>query len=223
MIDMKRCEKGHFYDASKFAACPYCNSAEGTTGVNLFDANAPIPPTMPVGGAQNNNAGGYGDYGKTMPIGSAPAPRPSTPMPDEDIKTISVIKKEVHNEDNVGISPVVGWLVCIEGKEKGRDYRIFAGNNFIGRSDTMDICIRGDETISREKHACVSYDFKKNRFNIYQGDSHGLVYVNDETVFVPQLLNPYDIIELGKTKLMFVPFCSEKFVWSDNPAAGAAR
>lgn len=226
MIDMKRCERGHFFDASKFTSCPYCNSVENTASVNLYDSNSAIPPTMPVAGGQAPNAGDFGGIGKTMPLGAGQAAqspgggktmplgvRQPAPAAENDIKTVAVIRKRVHNDDNVGINPVAGWLVCTQGSDKGRDYRIYAGNNFIGRSDSMDICIHGDDSVSREKHACVSYDDKKNKFYIYQGDSRGLVYVNDETVFVPQLLNPYDVIEIGKTKLLFIPFCGEKFQW----------
>jgi hypothetical protein len=43
------------------------------------------------------------------------------------------------------------------------------------------------------------------------------VYLNDEEVTVPTELKPYDIIELGQTKLMFVPFCGEHFQWGSTP------
>lgn len=221
MTNLIRCEKGHFYDSEKFQSCPYCSSSARNMEVDLFGGDShtmpvnssPMPSmgadigkTMPLGGAAPINPG---NSEKTMPLGAA-APKPAM---EEDVKTVAVIRKRVHNDDNVGVNPVTGWLVCVQGREKGRDYRVYSGNNFIGRSETMDICIRGDDSISREKHACISYDDKKNRFYIYQGDSRGLVYLNDEAVFIPQLLNPYDTIEVGKTKLMFVPFCTEKFIW----------
>lgn len=210
MVNMKRCEKGHFYDAEKYPMCPYCNSSEN--GAMSSNGNKTFYKPVSV---QGNLQGAYGgDCGKTMPLAGVPfAGGQRQNVPQDDSKTVAVINKRIHNEDNVGINPVSGWLVCIAGHDKGRDYRIFAGNNFIGRAEDMDICIQGDETISREKHACVTYDDKKNKFYIYQGDSRGLVYLNDETVFVPQLLKPYDIIEVGSTKLMFIPFCSENFKW----------
>lgn len=228
MVDMKRCEKGHFYDASSFSSCPYCNPAENPANGNAADVNLTVDPNAPGSGGQVRSDAASGNIGKTMPIFGQKAQQaggnvgktmpvqnaqPSQNTESEDIRTVAVIRKRVHNEDNVGINPVTGWLVCIQGKDMGRDYRIFAGNNFVGRSDKMDICIHGDDTISREKHACISYDDKKNRFYIIPGDSRGLVYLNDETVFVPHLLAPYDVIELGNTKLKFVPFCNEKFIW----------
>ena len=35
---------------------------------------------------------------------------------------------------------VTGWLVCVAGPEKGRDFRLHYGFNRIGRSYQMDIC-----------------------------------------------------------------------------------
>jgi hypothetical protein len=33
-------------------------------------------------------------------------------------------------------------------------------------------------------------------------------------------LQPYDRIELGETKVLFVPFCGERFVWSVDQGKG---
>ncbi|RBW68952.1 FHA domain-containing protein [Bacillus taeanensis] len=132
---------------------------------------------------------------------------PSPPSQNDSNKTIGIVRK------NLGIDPVVGWLICIEGAQKGRDFRIHSERNFIGRSDKMDIAITGDESISRENHAIVSYSPKKQNFRIYPGDSRGLVYLNDEEVINPEELQPYDVIELGQTKLIFIPFCGKKFQW----------
>lgn len=122
-------------------------------------------------------------------------------------KTVGVFKKKL------GIDPVVGWLVAIDGPEKGNDYRITAERNFIGRSDAMDISIPGDESISRENHAVVSFNPKNNTFRLFPGDSRGLAYLNDDEVIAPATLSPYDVIEIGQTKLSFIPFCGDKFQW----------
>jgi hypothetical protein len=127
---------------------------------------------------------------------------------------------EVDTEDSTvrltpktDIDPVVGWLVCTAGPDKGRDYRIRSEKNFIGRSTTMSIAIQHDMSVSREKHAIVSYDPKNNRFKIHPGEANGLVYLNNDTVDIPTELDIYDVIEIGQTQLMFVPFCGEKFHW----------
>ena len=120
----------------------------------------------------------------------------------------------------IGVDPVVGWLVCIDGPEKGRDYRLHSERNFIGRAEKMDICLRGDETISRENHAIISFNPRNLSFKVQPGDGRGLVYLNGNDVDVPTILKPYDLIELGQTKLLFIPLCGEKFQWqsTEKPA-----
>lgn len=122
-------------------------------------------------------------------------------------KTIGALRKKI------GIDPVVGWLVCIKGPDRGQDYRIRSERNFIGRSKAMDICIAGDNSISRERHAAISYNPKKNSFRVTPGESNGLVYLNGEDIETPADLNPYDLLQLGETELVFIPFCGEAFQW----------
>ncbi|WP_425448058.1 FHA domain-containing protein [Dethiothermospora halolimnae] len=115
----------------------------------------------------------------------------------------------------VEVEPVCGWLVCIEGARVGKDYKIREGKNFIGRADDMDIQIIGDNKISRRNHAIVVYDPKKRNTVLLPGDASGIAYLNDEAVYIPTELSPYDIIELGKSKFLFVPFCGEHFEWNN--------
>ena len=108
---------------------------------------------------------------------------------------------------SIGIDPPVGWLVCIDGPDRGRDYRILAENNSIGRSETMRICVRGDESIAREDHAFVVYDPESNTYSVRPGSARGLVYLNRGPVYETTHLRPFDEIKLGKTTLLFVPLC----------------
>ncbi|MCY6355727.1 FHA domain-containing protein [Clostridium sp. ZS2-4] len=114
------------------------------------------------------------------------------------------------------IEPVCGWLVCIEGTRVGKDYKIKTGKNFIGRADDMDIQILGDNKISRRNHAIIVYDPKKKNNVLLPGESSGIAYLNGEAAYVPTQLSAYDVIELGKSKFLFVPFCGEHFEWEDN-------
>lgn len=194
-MEMKQCSNGHYYDAARTPECPYCNSA--SANVNMTRP-LNVDQTMPLQGNVND------EINVTRPQNAAPF---SSHVRPEDGVTVALIKKDL------GIDPVVGWLVCVEGGDKGRDYRIHAQRNFIGRSEKMDICIRGDETISRENQAIVSYDNKKKTFRLFPGDGKGIVYLNDEEIFTATELKAYDIIEIGTTKLLFIPLCGEKFEW----------
>lgn len=161
--------------------------------------------SCPYCGVQNLDI----DIQKTMAKKvSSPSGR-SAPAGGED-KTVGMFHKKM------GIDPVVGWLVAVEGPEKGNDYRITAERNFIGRSENMDVSIPGDESISRDNHAIVSYNPKNNSFRLFPGESRGLVYLNEEEVITPVQLEAYDLIEIGETKLKFVPFCSDLFRWKEK-------
>ncbi len=124
-------------------------------------------------------------------------------------KTVGIFGKKM------GMDPVVGWLVAIDGPEKGRDFRITAEKNFIGRSEKMDVSIPGDESISRENHAIVSYNPRNHTYRLFPGESRGLAYLNDEEVIMPETLKVSDVIGLGQTKLIFVPLCGENFSWEE--------
>ena len=207
-----RCQQGHFYDPSRHNACPYCGSMPAAGG-GATEAQPPMG-TVPMGGAP----------GTTRPIRETPPPvvGPTVPLRPagqaqvgakkgaEEGKTVAVDMKKA------GIDPVVGWLVCIKGPSRGRDYRIRSGRNCIGRSEAMDVQIAGDDTVSRENHAFLVYEPRKRIFSIRPGDGRGLVYLNEEEVIQATDVKMYDIIELGETQLMFVPLCGEKFNWAQT-------
>lgn len=109
--------------------------------------------------------------------------------------------------------PVCGWIVCIEGVRQGKDYKIRDGKNFIGRADDMDIQILGDNKISRRNHAVIVFDKKKKETVMLPGDSNGIAYLNGDAAYSPVPLSAYDVIELGESKFLFIPFCGEHFMW----------
>ena len=109
--------------------------------------------------------------------------------------------------------PVCGWIVCVAGPRKGKDYKVREGKNFVGRADDMDIRILGDNKISRRNHCVIVYDVKQNNMVILPGDSNGLVYLNEEAVYTPMPLKEFDMLELGESKFLFIPFCGEHYRW----------
>ncbi|MBD5530650.1 MAG: FHA domain-containing protein [Lachnospiraceae bacterium] len=108
---------------------------------------------------------------------------------------------------------VCAWIVCVEGPRRGKDYKVISGKNFVGRADDMDIQILGDNKISRRNHCVIVYDEKQGKMVILPGDSNGIVYLNEEAVYVPTQLHPYDVIEMGESKFLFIPFCGDHFKW----------
>jgi hypothetical protein len=133
-----------------------------------------------------------------------------SPTGDDNSKTMAFW------DDHSGTEPVVGWLVCIEGVQRGRDYKIHAEKNFIGRSEEMHIHISGDNAISRRNHAIVSYNPLERNFFLIPGDGVGIVYHNNEAVYSPVELTAYDVIQMGKSKFIFIPLCGIHFDWENE-------
>jgi hypothetical protein len=191
-VALERCSKGHFFDEAKHTSCPHCP----VDGLDI--------PTMPRKPVVSGAAG----YDQTAPDVERTRPQNERSGDGADPVTIGRIR------DELGIDPVVGWLVCVEGPDRGRDYRIRTENNPIGRSNQMYICISGDDTISRERHAAIiTFEPHKATFHLVPGVARGLVYLNDQPVFDHQTLQAYDEVTIGKTKLVFIPFCGERFQW----------
>lgn len=111
---------------------------------------------------------------------------------------------------------VTGWLVVKDGKYQGRDYRIHTGYNYIGK-ETGDIKIEGDACISREKDCQIFFDDETGIFYLSHVNGANALRVNGEPVVYGSVrLSAYDEITIGKTHLIFVPLCCEKFRWEEK-------
>ena len=119
-------------------------------------------------------------------------------MEDEDRTTAYWSKDSV-------VDPVVGWITCIEGHDKGKDYRIVSERNFIE--------ILGDSMISRKNHCSISYNPKQRKFMLTPGDANGLIYLNGEAVYNTVELRAYSVMEMGESKFVFVNLCGDYFDW----------
>ena len=123
----------------------------------------------------------------------------------------------VHQTAEIPGMPVTGWLVCICGEAKGKSYNIVSGLNYVGRRKDMDICIEGDISISRYRHAVVEYSEERKEFLLRLGESKEKIYITrdrQKRILEGTIkLEAYDVITLGRTELMFVPFCGDRFTW----------
>lgn len=209
-MSIVRCPEGHFYDDSKHSSCPHCGagakkqpSAPTTpyTKSTIFQTVAEINPENPANPEIQ-------EKDQSLNLADAiKAAKESKPQTDGVEKTIGIYSAPD------GIEAVVGWLVITEGPEKGRDFRLIAGRNFVGRGSDMNVILSKDNAVSASKHAIIVYDPSENLFIAMTGESHELFYHNGKVVLEPAVLNAYDTLKIGRTMLMFIPCCSEKFKW----------
>jgi hypothetical protein len=195
MGKMTRCAEGHFFDSEKHQSCPWCAPTAG-------GAREAVPPPIPDRTKKLNDSASGGA------AASPPAPAFVPPPPKPEAAPGSTKRLD---STEAGTRPVVGWLVCIEGPDRGKDYRLHAEKNFIGRDSSMDICLARDESVSRSKHAIFVFDPKKRNYWLYPGDAQGLVYLREELVNTPMQVGPYEVIEVGSSKLVLVPFDTERY------------
>lgn len=213
-MNLVRCGKGHFYDADKFDTCPHClqlMAHEENVTTPLYSAAKHL--TEPLTEYQPQPNGGAEPQ-------SAPAPaadlkeeiqRSVSAAPQEDVeKTVG------YYASLIGIEPVVGWLVCIKGEYYGDQFRLKSGRNFIGRGPDMDVVLGLDPKVSRSRHAVITYEPRSRTFYVQAGDARELFYLNDNVVLDNAVLKTNDVLTIGDTKLMFIPFCTERFSWDDE-------
>lgn len=160
------------------------------------------------------------DYGKTQPLVDdyeATMPVEESSLPNEyDAEDGGKTQRDVSIKSSDGkttIDPVVGWLVSVAGKSKGKDYRLFIGFNHIGRNLRLQVPIMEDEKISREPSMWVAYDPRNRAFRVGSKGESNLVYHNGHAIYESEVLIPYDRLRVGDTELLFVPFCNDQFSW----------
>lgn len=188
-----RCDAGHYYDDVKYSECPHCKN-------NL----SPVPRP----GLREDKT----VFGAARPDVAAAALRPQVkvdlpaPQSAAEEKTVGIFRTEK------GHDPVAGWLVCTAGGERGRDFRLFAGRNFIGRSLKSAVALVDDERISREDHCSIVYEPRRAVFVIARGHGDG-VLVNGARLETTLPLQTDDVIEIGGSTFVFVAFCREGRSW----------
>ena len=233
-MNLTRCTNGHFYDVDKFpGGCPHCNSNEGSeitvAANNLVSGGTAESVTV----AMNSYAPPMDAYTVPMePMGAnmgmdmtvpeiVPEPAVATNnyntatynnSYDDDSKTISIFS---HSTKTTGSEPVVGWLVCVSDSHFGQSFVLKSGRNFIGRGSDMDIVLGNDKAVSRDKHAIILFEPKKRDFLVQPGEARELFYLNDDVVLTTEKLKAYDVLSIGNTQLIFVPFCNEAIGWDD--------
>lgn len=211
-MELKRCKNGHSYDPSITPECPECASLAGHTvplvGVTLDGPNSDWGVPDPIGKTQPIR-------GDTVPVN----PQPSKWADAEDYKTAGFVSDQYNPTMPVGyesgqvIRPVTGWLVCVEGADKGRDYRLHAEMNYIGRSRSNDVVLSSDPTVSRERHAMIAYDNRGQMFFFAPANGSSLVRQNGKPVLSTVELKAGDRLEIGSGIYLFVPFCGDGFQW----------
>jgi pSer/pThr/pTyr-binding forkhead associated (FHA) protein len=109
-------------------------------------------------------------------------------------------RKTVLLSDVARKTALVGWLVAMDGEQKGEDFRLRDGQNTVGSAPDSDIVLH-DQTISA-KHASIRY--KDGKFFLSDLDSSNGTFVNGLEECVARVeLSDNDVLRLGGVTLKF--------------------
>lgn len=214
----------HYYDANKYASCPHCagggDISVTTDPFSQGGVNAGMGKTeIPDGGAMN-----VGSFSKTIDPNLAPGgvtlppigiPNPN-PINNNDKMGKTIIVDVTPTPGSTSEPPCVGWLVEVEGPNRGKDYRLHTAYNYIGR-ERGDIIISGDATISAERDSSIYYVSQTRKFYIsHEAGKNGVLVNNVPAMGGGVEIKDHDIISIGTTKLIFQSLCGEHFAWEDS-------
>lgn len=206
-MNLTKCSNGHFYDSDTYASCPHCG------GGGASASNSTVAFSGVSSGGQS--VGATVDLDSYLNDGPGQNPEPAAPDYDpDDSRTISIYQSG--KMETKQMAPVVGWLVCISGKFYGQSFLLKSGRNFIGRGTGMDVCLAGENTVSRDRHATVIHEPRKNIFIAQPGESRELFYVNGNVVLSSVELKKNDVLQVGEVQLMLIPCCDEAFQWDSE-------
>lgn len=232
MANLSKCPNGHMYDADKTPQCPHCRG-----GASAFSNTAAAEGFAGAASATGFTATGTGQGGgaaftaaktvafkfpNTHNVGSGPLPGAApgagsfrstptmpgfaTPAGPEAAAPGAAPAQGVFN-------PAVGWLVALTGPERGRDFRLVAGKNVIGRGEEANVRLGEAGQISRS-HATLYYYPKVNEFYVEDHSSHG-TYLNGKPIIQRTPVANMDRLELGGTTLLLRALCDSGFIWDE--------
>lgn len=168
------------------------------------------PPAIPRGGSV---------IGTTRLVGMVPPAVPASGFSpaQHTVKMQPPARTQVVREGTVDIEPVVAWIVVVKGPGRGGFRPVHVGMNSVGRAPSQRICLDfGDESISREEHAFITYDDEQRTFYLQHGGKSNLVRLGDKPVLQPAELKAGDQFRIGNTTFRFFPCCGPDFNWSDE-------
>ncbi|PKM57228.1 MAG: hypothetical protein CVU98_07145 [Firmicutes bacterium HGW-Firmicutes-3] len=122
---------------------------------------------------------------------------------------------EEHNHNstsrttNLEIETVHGWVVAINGVNRGKIFRLSSIKNCIGRNQNYEVPLMNDRAVSRKQCAHIDWDLETKMHSFVSTDLGGLVYYNKRVLLDTVILKEYDLLTVGETELLFVPLYNE--------------
>lgn len=237
MIEKMQCCKGHYYDGSVFRECPHCargiEEIKGTAeekhmvsryATEYIRRHCKSSFLEEVVKEEIHPESIYSED-KMTDLLTRPGrmERKQFHTHSEELKYTARKnsgEEEMQDCKTIGVPSnsrknyfVTGWLVCIEGPDKGHSFNLYYGYNTVGYSRENQVCLMEDASVARKVHCSVVYEDRKNRFFLIPEEEF-VTYLNDTQVLQGIELHTGDKIRVGESELEFVAFCREMRKWS---------
>jgi hypothetical protein len=201
MNNYQQCPNGHYYK-NELSSCPYCPSAHqsgASSSLERTAINANNSSNDQLGKTQIIGDQGSSQNDKTMVFGSNNGNRDLSRTFISEVSDVSdgeakVIKRSTRK--------LTGWLISYSIDSMGVDFKIFEGNNTIGRDKENNISITTDDTLSGH-HATILN--KKNIFYLKDEMAANGTFLNGVELEIgkPYEIKDKDQIRVGATILKF--------------------
>lgn len=188
------CVKGHFYDADMFPECPHC----------LGEINKDIP--LQSTSVMRRKMNGVNDG--EMPVPEAPV-NMTVPTQEAIPESKTKIRTDL-NQDNMNDKKsvddrkkklVVGWLVCIEGEDRGEVSTIYNESNMIYGLN-------------------IVFNEELNRIYLNLLFSETVPDINNRRISDSEYIYDQDKLRIGKNTYMVVELCKGGFSWKKKQTDG---
>jgi len=193
-MEMTQCSIGHFYDSDEYSICPFCSSG---LSASEFGTESTFDKMS---------------FQREYELRKLKQPIPS-PVSESGRAVFSAPPTGPMNSAVVEQPCVVGWLVVIEGADRGKSFELFEGKNTIGRSSKNRVCLGNDGHVSRMAASVVFDGRSCSFFCVPDPNASSMTFVNSQPLLSHSALRASDVISIGMTKLMLVPFCTKDFHW----------
>lgn len=109
-----------------------------------------------------------------------------------------------------------GWLVCLEGRERGKSFPLYCMSNYIGHSRKNAVCLENDLSVAALEDCVIVYDDEDAKFYFSVTENAlRLRRLNGRPVLSTVELKQGDVLTIGNSNFLFVPLCGEAFRWED--------
>ena len=203
----KRCDKGHFFPASK-SVCPHCNNEpifkdEQTVQVETpQDLGSDNEDKTAIIGSNISSGGFSKESAVDTTLEAFNNGHTSSSNSDKTIINRPSKKDGDASNEAVARRKIVGWLVSYTLNEFGVDFKLYEGKNAVGRSSSATIKLIQDSKVSSE-HATIL--FRDNKFYLQDNMASNPTTINDNEVMPGQTvpLKDGDVILFGDNTFLF--------------------